>query len=157
MFLSLNHMPMKYQLAYFQLKIQELLLFLQRQDVTMVKHDRYSSIMVDTVKMIQKRLVGNLGERLTIEELSKEFLINTTSLKKVFKAVYGQPVAQYMKEYRIRFGANLLCRTTQTVGEVAETVGYESQSKFSAAFKEIMQISPLEYRKRYQVEGNESV
>lgn len=155
MFVSLKTISSKYQLAYWQIKIQETLLYLQRQEVSKSVHETYPSMTVDIIKKIQKQLVDHLGERQTIEDLSKEFLMNTTTLKKVFKTVYGQPIAQYMKDYRIRYGANLLCRTTQTVGEIADTVGYESQSKFSAAFKEIMQISPLDYRRRYQVQEHD--
>ena len=40
--------------------------------------------------------------RVSFEELSKQYLMNTTTLKSVFKAVYGMPIASYMKEYRMK-------------------------------------------------------
>ena len=42
--------------------------------------------------------------------------------------------------------AKLLRETTLSISEVSLQVGYESQSKFTAAFKEYFGILPKEYR-----------
>lgn len=146
-FSTLEWIPEQYRLPYFQIKLQELLLFLCMQDLKSL-HASEPSLAdpVITVKKIRETLVSNLRLRPTIETLSKDFLINTATLKKVFKSVYGQPIAQYMKTYRMQRAAELLCCTVLSIGEISQAVGYENQSKFSAAFKEIMQISPAEYR-----------
>ena len=121
-------------------------------DVTSEKQrEQYMSPQVEVVKEIHKRLTSDLRNRLTIEELSKEYLINTSTLKATFKGVYGQPIATYMKEYRIRQAAVLLRQTQGTVADIANQVGYENQSKFATAFREIMNVSPKEYRGQYQV------
>ena len=57
---------------------------------------QYTSPQVELVKEIHKRLTANLQERPTIEELSKEYLINTATLKDTFKGIYGQPIGAYM-------------------------------------------------------------
>ena len=87
--------------------------------------------------------------RYTIDELAREYLINTAALKSIFKSVYGMPVASYMKQYRITRAASMLRETDLTIDSVARAVGYESQSKFSAAFKDIMKILPTDYRRQY--------
>ena len=92
--------------------------------------------------------ISDLQERPTIEELAKEFLINTATLKNTFKGIYGQPIGTYMKEYRIKQAASLLRQTQATIAEIANKVGYENQSKFAAAFQNIMRITPAEYRKQ---------
>ena len=140
------------QKPYYRIKVQELLLFLCMIDVTSEKQrEQYMSPQVEVVKEIHKRLTSDLRNRLTIEELSKEYLINTSTLKATFKGVYGQPIATYMKEYRIRQAAVLLRQTQGTVADIANQVGYENQSKFATAFREIMNVSPKEYRGQYQV------
>lgn len=52
-----------------------------------------------------------------------------------------------MKEYRIRQAAVLLRQTQATIAEIANKVGYENQSKFATAFRDVLKISPAEYRK----------
>lgn len=108
----------------------------------------YTSPQVEIIKTIHKRLTSNLQERPTIEELSKEYLINPTTLKDTFKGIFGQPIGTYMKEYRIRQAAVLLRQTQATIAEIANKVGYENQSKFATAFRDVLKISPAEYRKQ---------
>ena len=148
-FSELYSVPDCLQRPYFKLKVQELLLFLSMVDVAEEKQrEYYTSPQVEIVKQIHKRLISDLQERHTIEELSKEFLINTATLKSTFKGIYGQSIGAYMKEYRIRQAAVLLRQTQATIAEIANKVGYENQSKFAAAFSDIMKIAPAEYRKQ---------
>lgn len=148
-FSELYSIPDCMQKPYFMLKVQELLLFLCMVDVKKEKQrELYTSPQVEIIKKIHKRLVSNLQERPTIEELSKEYLINTATLKDTFKGIYGQPIGTYMKEYRIRQAAVLLRQTQATIAEIANQVGYENQSKFATAFRDVLKIAPAEYRKQ---------
>ena len=148
-FSELYSVPDCLQKPYFRLKVQELLLFLCMVDVSKEKRrELYTSPQVEIIKTIHKRLVSNLQERPTIEELSKEYLINPTTLKDTFKGIFGQPIGSYMKEYRIRQAAILLRQTQSTIAEIANKVGYENQSKFATAFRDVLKITPAEYRKQ---------
>ena len=100
------------------------------------------------IRKIHDRLTEDPGKRYTIDELAREYLINTAALKSTFKAVYGMPVASYMKQYRMKDAAKLLRETDRSIADIARIVGYESQSKFSAAFKDIMKTLPTDYRRQ---------
>ncbi|MDW8802364.1 AraC family transcriptional regulator [Clostridium sp. A1-XYC3] len=153
-FSKLYSLPNCVQRPYFKLKVQELLLFLWMIDVNKEKQrEQYLSPQVEIIKRVHKQLISNLRERPTIEELSKEYLINTATLKSTFKGVYGQPIATYMKEYRIHQAANLLRRGNDMIADIAKQVGYENQGKFATAFKKIMKVSPTEYRLQHQIES----
>lgn len=103
---------------------------------------------IQIVNEVQRLLTKNLRNRYTIEELAVNFHINQTTLKATFKRVFGKPIATYMKEYRIKKGMELLMKTNCSIAEISERVGYESQSKFTQAFKNITGVLPSEYRKR---------
>lgn len=148
-FSELYCVPDCLQKPYFKIKVQELFLFLCMVDVSKEKQrEQYTSPQVEVVREIHKKLTSNLQVRPTIEELSKEYLINTASLKDTFKGIYGQPIGAYMKEYRIKQAAVLLRQTQYTIAEVANQVGYENQSKFATAFRDVLKIAPAEYRKQ---------
>ena len=85
---------------------------------------------------------------MTIEELSHKYLMNTTTLKRVFKQVYGETIAAHIKKHRMEEAARLLTATQDDVAAIARAVGYESQSRFTAAFKETYGELPSEYRRR---------
>ena len=63
----------------------------------------------------------------------------------------GADIATYMKEYRVHRAMKLLRETDATIADIAARVGYETQGKFSKAFKDVVQVLPTEYRKmQYQ-------
>lgn len=102
---------------------------------------------VELVHEVHEYLLQHMEERITIEELARIFHINTTTLKAVFKSVYGNSLAAHIKEHRMERAAELLRSTDLSILEIAGRVGYDSQSKFTAAFKSAYQVLPKEYRK----------
>ena len=97
---------------------------------------------------VHDELTNNLAERVTIEELSRKYLMNTTTLKRCFKQVYGETIAAHMKKHRMEEAASLLLKTQNDIAAIAQAVGYESQSRFTAAFKETYGELPTEYRRK---------
>lgn len=132
-----------------KLKIPELLLYLSQSSHNQKGASHYFLQQTELIKEIHTLLTAHLERRYTIKELSKLYAINTSTLKTVFKAVYGLPIATYMKNYRVWQAMKLLQGTNCTVAQIAEQVGYESQGKFANAFKNVAQILPTEYRKYF--------
>mgnify|MGYP002612099467 FL=1 len=108
---------------------------------------REEAEQVKIIREIHDDLAQHMDRRVTIEELAHRYLINPTTLKTVFKEVYGNSLAAHMKEHRMERAAALLRETDLSVAEIAGQVGYESQSKFTAAFKEQFGQLPKEYRR----------
>lgn len=99
-------------------------------------------------RQVHNYLVENLDKRITIEALARQFLMNTTTLKDGFKAVYGTSIAAHIKEHRMEKAAMLLESGELPVSQVAQQVGYSSQSKFAAVFSQQYGMTPLEYRRK---------
>ena len=74
------------------------------------------------------------------------FHVSQTVLKGAFKGVYGVPVYSYMRTQKMQSAALLLKQTDLPVMEIAGRSGYDNGSKFAAAFRDIMGMSPNEYR-----------
>lgn len=108
---------------------------------------REEAEQVKIIREVHDHLTEHMEQRVTIEELSHRYLINPTTLKTVFKEVYGNSLAAHMKEHRMEKAAALLRETDMSVAEIAGRVGYESQSKFTAAFKEQFGQLPTAYRR----------
>lgn len=145
--------PEHFRLAYQKLKTLELLLYLSKPELQCKSQSAaYQSEQAEIIKKIHDRLTGQIGERITIEELSRQYLMNPTTLKTAFKEVYGTSIAAHMKHHRMEHAAKLLNETSMSVAEIARTVGYDSQSKFAAAFKSCYQALPREYRKKPDID-----
>ena len=107
----------------------------------------YPPEQIELVKAVHDQFLQHMEQRITIEKLSKQYLINPTTLKTVFKAVYGTSLAAHIKKHRMERAAKMLRETDMSVAEIAAAVGYESQSKFTAAFKNQFAVPPRAYRK----------
>ena len=108
--------------------------------------DAAGSTSAETVRKVHDYLVAHLDERVTIEELSRMFHINATTLKEAFKAEYGTSLAAHIKEHRMEKAATLLRESGMSVAEIAKIVGFESRSRFTTAFRERYGVLPSEYR-----------
>lgn len=142
--------PTELQLAYYRIKFMELVLYLLKQDRRHLKElTPYQAEQLCTIRQIHDDILQHLDERVTIETLAQKYLINATTLKTLFKSVYGDSLASHIKKHRMEQAAKLLLQSTLPLSEIARKVGYESQSKFTAAFKSHFSMLPSEYRKKF--------
>lgn len=148
-FESLSAGPEAYRLVFWKIKVLELLVLLAAGEGSREKRlTEYPAEQVEIIRQIHDRLIGNLEQRCSIEELSRQYLMNPTTLKQMFKTVYGTSIAAHIREHRMEAAARLLAQTDMSIADVARQVGYDSQSRFSAAFKAYYGMLPKEYRRK---------
>ena len=111
-----------------------------------------SAEQLETIRRVHEALTADLSSRITIDELSRRFLMNPSTMKEVFKTVYGQSIAAHIREHRMERAAELLCETDASMAEIAAAIGYESASKFSAEFRKAYGALPTEYRRAARAE-----
>ena len=104
----------------------------------------YSASQEEIVRNVHRYLTEHLSERITIEELSRKFLMNATTLKNVFKQVYGTTIAAHMRMHRLEQAALLLQTTKDDIASIAQAVGYDS------AIREMYGETPTVFRRSRQ-------
>ena len=140
--------PKEMRLAWQKIKVLELLLVLRQMEARKEKHlTEYRAEQVEIIRQIHDQLTGNLQQRFSIESLSKQYLMNPTTLKQLFKAVYGTSIAAHIREHRMAYAARLLRTSDLSIADIAQKVGYDSQSRFSSVFKEKYHMLPKGYRR----------
>lgn len=87
------------------------------------------------------------SEKITTEKLASLCAMNESYFCRFFKKNFNKTPIEYLNEFRIEKACELLSLTTQSVTEVAFSVGYEDIHYFSRMFKKIKNCSPSEYRK----------
>ncbi|MFQ6950130.1 MAG: helix-turn-helix transcriptional regulator [Blautia hansenii] len=105
----------------------------------------------ERIHQIHDQLINNLEHRISIETLSKQYLMNPTTLKNMFKSIYGTSIAAHIREHRMEYAAQLLQNSNLSIADIASKVGYDSQSRFSSAFKKQYKMLPKEYRKNSDI------
>jgi AraC-like DNA-binding protein len=84
--------------------------------------------------------------RWTLEGLAREAGMSRTAFALRFRVLVGRPPLDYLLRWRIRLAARALTSQQMRLAEIARSVGYESESAFSAAFKRVMGCAPTQYR-----------
>lgn len=151
-FLDLNNLPDLEERSkdnYIKIKVAELLLLLSETcaNENKAKNKYYLKSQTQIIKNIHEDIIKDLSKNVTLKELSGIYGMSQIGLKNCFKDMYGKSIAKYIKDYRMEYAASLLRKTDETVMNISASVGYENQSKFAAAFKELFGVNPKEYRK----------
>ena len=147
---GLYQVPAKMKKEYYQLKALELLLYLDALSLSVSFEERpyYYRSQVEKIKAVHDLIANEMDTHYTIETLANMFSISSTSLKKGFRDIYDDSLYAYLRRIRMNRAIKMLkTDPDKSIGEIAAIVGYENQGKFSAAFKKMMGITPLEYRK----------
>lgn len=114
------------------------------------KQKKYHSVTdkkTETISQIKHYIEDNLQMHFTIKDLSALFQISETGLKENFKFIYGCSPYEFLKRCRMEQAALELKTTKDSIAEIANAVGYENPSKFSAAFFSVYGMTPIKYRK----------
>lgn len=149
-FSSLYDINPMIQHHYFRLKVLEIFLLLSViSTTTQEKKTSYRKQQVELVKKVKNYLLQHFATRITIDDLGDRFAMPTSTLKRCFKGVFGVTIHQFIKECRIDHAKQLLLQTDEPVLRIANVVGYENGSKFTATFKESTGMTPSEYRKKH--------
>lgn len=89
----------------------------------------------------------NLDTELTIDDISKVAYSSKYHFQRIFYALTGFTVTQYIKNRRLTLAAEELIATDKRVTDIALKYGYESPEAFSKAFKRLHGIVPSALKK----------
>ncbi len=88
---------------------------------------------------------GEPGRSWRLEQLARAAAMSRTSFASYFRAVAGEAPLTYLARWRMRLAEQALRRRSAPVAELAQDLGYASESAFSHAFKRIVGLSPKRY------------
>lgn len=93
-------------------------------------------------------------EKIVLEDVTKAFNTNKTTLNQRFKAVMGVTVIEYVINLRMQVASSLLRKTYLPVAEIMGRSGYRDDAHFLRAFKKYAGCTPSEYRKRFEAQSS---
>lgn len=147
--LEMYEIDKEMKIDYLKIKVLELLLFLQHNDFEFIQNQRkyYPKNQIETIKALKNELTTHLSEDPDFDALAEQYHINIHTLRKAFKEIYGVPLYQWFKEYRLEYSMKLLKETDLSIIDIANQIGYSNPSKYSSAFCKYMNMTPRQYRK----------
>jgi len=107
-----------------------------------------STTLVRQIDAVRRILSTQYAPIPHIHELARRVGMSESKLKRAFKENFGSTVFEYGLECRMRHALELLRANSASICQVAECVGYQHQTSFTAAFRDHFGFLPSEARTR---------
>jgi AraC-like DNA-binding protein len=89
----------------------------------------------------------------TLDELARTAGSSRSVLAERFQQLVGSSPMQYLTQWRMLLAANLLCRSNAPLANIAENVGYQTDTAFSRAFRREYGAPPAAWRRSRALRG----
>ncbi len=93
------------------------------------------------------------AQPLDIQELARLANVSDAHFIRTFRATFGETPHRYLQRRRVERAMFKLCETERSITDVCLDVGFNSLGTFSRTFREVVGVSPSEYRDRAEVKA----
>ncbi len=108
------------------------------------KHTDYSPKILQGMEYIE----NHMHDRITVQILADELEMNVSWLSTVFAREVGLSVSDYIRQKKLTAAKHLLSYNEYSCTDIAEYLGFASESHFSTLFKKYEGVTPTEYKKK---------
>ena len=85
------------------------------------------------------------AHRWTLQELAERVGMSRSTFALKFKETVGTSPMEYLTRWRMLLAGTVWRTRSDPISAIAPSLGYESESAFSTAFKRVMGCSPRQY------------
>ncbi len=113
----------------------------------MYNEGEYTRHSDEDIARLLNWLNESYSKKVTAQKMAKLLGISIRTLNRRFNTAMRQSPQEYLRKIRIGHAKELLQKSNLSVTEVAEQCGFNDNSHFGSAFKQIVSMPPSEYRK----------
>lgn len=98
------------------------------------------------VKKCVRYIYENLSKKITLDDIANAVGTSPTYISSQFSNEFDMTIPHFIKSCRVRYAEYLLRFSEHSLVEIANILSFSSQSAFQNAFKEIVGMTPKEYK-----------
>ena len=114
---------------------------------------KYSPIQQTELSQVERiaiYIAQNYRHHITVFDIGKAVGLHPDYANAIFKKAFGRTLTQYITEERILCAQRELLTTEKSITDIAYDCGFNSISRFNAAFMKMNRCTPRYYRKNYR-------
>ncbi|MFW5657727.1 MAG: helix-turn-helix transcriptional regulator [Bacteroidota bacterium] len=114
---------------------------------------RQSPVRVKGISQVEKMAIyiaKNQHHPIKVAEIGNAVNLHPDYANAIFKKAFGRTLNEYLTEERIAHAQRQLVVTNTPITQISFACGFNSISRFNAAFRKISQCTPRDYRRRYR-------
>jgi AraC-like DNA-binding protein len=105
------------------------------------------TLAFDTYQQARQHIAQSFARLRTLREISRECHVSGAHLCRLFRRYDRQSPYQYLLRLKMNAAAEKLARPGTLVKQVAQEMGFADPFHFSRAFKSVLGVSPVEFRR----------
>lgn len=109
-----------------------------------------SSQRDDALHNITKYIGENFQSQIKIQDVARIAYQSETYFSHYFKSKFGLSFTEYVKQYRLKYAANLLISSRKSIAQICEQSGFSSVTFFNRAFKDFYNVTPSQFRQQFR-------
>lgn len=114
--------------------------FINRKEVTSILLDRFKQ---ELRKFYEQNAINGIP---SIETIAKKLLVSQRYLTDALKKKTGKSAKEHINLFIVERAKDKLIGTSESISEIAYSLGFDYPQHFSKVFKKITKSSPTEYR-----------
>lgn len=115
--------------------------------MTQAVHDAKENIEDNLYyKYCREYISAHLNQKILVEDLAELCGLTPNYLSRIFKALSGMTITEYILNQRIQVAKRLLLADEHTTAEIASFLGFSSQSYFISCFKKQVGQTPRRWK-----------
>ena len=91
-------------------------------------------------------LHDRFNQSFRLADLAETVGVHPVHLSRVFGLYYGMTLGEYVRRLRVEWARQQLATTTRSLAYLAQAAGFSDQSHFTRVFKELIGVTPGQYR-----------
>jgi AraC-like DNA-binding protein len=105
----------------------------------------FHALADDNLRLAIEAIHADPSRRWTLADLAAVSAMSRSNFALRFKEVLGETPMEYLARWRMLVAGDRLLNTGDPIATIALSLGYESESAFSTAFKRVMGCTPRQY------------
>jgi transcriptional regulator GlxA family with amidase domain len=103
----------------------------------------------DLLRRLHLWVLKTAATSISLKTLSIEFNMTEKTLSRKVLKLSGISCAELLRLMKCQQAAHLLIKTNKQIGEIAHTLGFQTDASFRRTYKALTSLSPSQYRKSY--------
>jgi len=105
----------------------------------------------DSLIKSQQWILANLNKPIEVATLAEQAAMSERNFSRKFTQEVGMPPSKYIAQVRLNKARLLLEETTHSINRITDQCGYNNSEILRRLFIRELNVSPSEYRKRFQI------
>ena len=101
----------------------------------------------DLIRQVRQYMLENIGRDYGVSDVADALSISREHLSRLFSRRMGLRLAEYIRKNKIRRACHILRETRYSCSDIGRQVGYNNPASFGRVFKEVMGMTPENFRR----------